>query len=114
MRFFRLQQVENSEIGDSHSSTMSYTAYYLMILRRQLPSEENLLDSTTMRLHGHYIADRMMEFCSAAYHTRKHMKHLGKFTMACAELANWTQAWGPISKAWLLLAEDDFIDHRLY
>ena len=87
-RFWRLQQVQNSGIGDSRSSTLSYMASCLATPRRQLPSEERLLDFTTMRLREHYIADRMMESCSSVFHTKRPMRHLGKFTAVCAELTN--------------------------
>ena len=49
-----------------------------------------------------------MKSCSTAYHTKRHKKHLGKLTTVYAELTNLDLAWGPTSKAWLLLAKVDF------
>ena len=81
MRFLRLQQVQKSGIGDSHSSTMSYTVYCLMILRRQLPLEGKLLDSITKQLHEHYIADRM-----------RHRKHSRSSRRYVRSSPTWTKA----------------------
>ena len=47
-----------------------------------------VLNSITMRLCKYYIACRMMESCFAVFHTKRHMKHSGKFMMICAELTN--------------------------
>ena len=87
-RFWRLQQVQNSEIGDSQSLTSSYKASCSTTPKRQSPSAKRLLDSTTIRLRGHYITDRMMESYSTAFHTKSHRRHPGKLTTVCAELTN--------------------------
>jgi len=55
------------KLGDSHSLTISYMTYCLMILRRQLTLEEKLISSITMRLHRHYIIGHMTESCFACF-----------------------------------------------
>ena len=87
-RLLKPQQVWNLGIGDFHSSTMFYMAYYSMIPRRQLSSEGKCFDSTTMRSCEHYITNHMIESCFAAFHKKRNMKHSGKLTMVCAELTN--------------------------
>jgi len=87
-KFLKPQQVWNLGIGDSHSSTMSYMAYYLMISRRQLPSEEKHLDSTTMCSHEHYIADHMIGSYFATFRTKRHRKLSEKLVRVCVELTN--------------------------
>jgi len=84
----RFWQVSSLKIGDSLTSTSYYMAYCLTTPRRQLPSEGKLLDSITMRSCRYYIADRMIESCSDAFHTKRHMKHSKKLIMVCAELTN--------------------------
>jgi len=87
-RFLRPQQIQNLGIGDSHSSTISYMAYYLMTTGRQLPSEGKLLDSATIRSREHYITDHMMESYSTAFHIKRHIKPSEKLVTVCAELTN--------------------------
>jgi len=74
-RFLRLQHVSNLGIDDSLTLTSSYTAYCLMLLRRQLPSEGKLLDSITMRSCEHCITDHTMESYSDAFHIKRHRRH---------------------------------------
>jgi len=59
-----------------------------MILRRKPPSKGKLLGSITMRSCEYYIDDRMIESCSAVFHTKRHIKHWGKITTVCAKLSN--------------------------
>ena len=59
-----------------------------MTPRSQPPSEKRLLDSTILRLHGYYIADRMMESYFAVFHIKRHIRHSKKLMMVCAELTN--------------------------
>jgi len=59
-----------------------------MTPERQPPSEESLLDSTTMRLREQYITDRMMESYFVIFHTKKHKRYSRKLTVVCAELTN--------------------------
>jgi len=58
-------------------------AHCLIIPRKQLPSEEKLLDSITM-----CIVNRMLESYSDAIHTKRHRRHSKKFTMLCTKLTN--------------------------
>jgi len=88
MRFLRLQQISSLGIGDSLTSTSSYMAYCLVTLKRQLLSEGKLIDSITIRSCKHCIANRMMESCSDAFHTKRHMRHSKKLMMVCTELTN--------------------------
>jgi len=41
-----------------------------------------------MRSHEHYIDDRMMKSCFAAFRTKWHMKHSRNLTTVCVELTN--------------------------
>ena len=92
-RFLRLQQVQNSGIGDFHSLTSSYSAYCQMILKRRLQSKEKLLGSITMRSRE-LIVDRIMGSYSAAFHTKRHKRHSGKLTTACSRLTILDLNWG--------------------
>jgi len=86
--FSRPRQVSNLGIGDFLTSTSSHMAYCLTTPKRQLTSEGKLLNSITMRSCKHCIADRMMEFYSDAFHTKRHMRHSKKLMTAYAELTN--------------------------
>jgi len=63
-----------------------------MTLKRRLPLEGKLLDSTTTRLHEHCITNRMMESSSAAYHIKRRRKHSKRLMMVRAELTNLVQS----------------------
>ena len=93
-KFWRLQQFQNSGIGESRLSTLSYMASYLTTPRRQSPSEERLLGSTTMRLREHYIANHMMKSYFTAFHIKRHRRYSGKLTAVCTELTNLDQSSG--------------------
>jgi len=112
-RSSRLQQVQDPRSGDSNSSTLSYTTYYLMILKRWLQSEGKLLGSTIMWSREHYIADRMIESYSATFHTKRHRRHSGKLVTVRTELTNPDLSLGTDSEDLLLLDEDDFWCYRL-
>jgi len=63
-----------------------------MTLKRLLPLEGKLLDSTTMRSRKHYITDRMIESYFVACHIKRHMRHLERLMTVCAELTNLVQS----------------------
>ena len=78
----------NLEIGDSLILTSSCMGYFLMTLKKQLPSEGKPLDSIIMQLCKHCIADRMIESYSDAFHIRRHKRRSKKLVTVCAELTN--------------------------
>jgi len=86
----------DSGIDDSRSSTVLYGI--LPNDPKEAAAIRRLLDSTTMRLHEHYIIDRMMESYSATFHTKRHMRHSGTLTVVCAELTNRIQARRPLRR----------------
>jgi len=55
-------------------------------IRRKAPN------STTMQSQEYCIADRMMKSSSAAYHIKRHTKHLKKLITVCAELTSLFQS----------------------
>jgi len=87
-RFLRLQQIQNPGIDDSHLLTSSCTTYCLTIPRRQLQSKEKLLDSITNAIIRTLYRRSLMKSYSAAFNTKRHMKHSRKLTMVCAKLTN--------------------------
>ena len=83
------------KLKDWRFSYINFVLYGICLTtpRRQLPSEGKLLDSITMRSCRHYIADRMMESCSDAFHTKRHKNHSKKLMIVCVELTNSDPSW---------------------
>jgi len=73
---------------DSWSLTTLCIAYCLMIPRKRLLFDENLLDSTTMRWWRHYTAVHTMVYFFIVYPARRHEKYLKRLTITYAELIN--------------------------
>jgi len=78
-----------------------------MIPRKQLPSEGKLLDSTTTPSHEHYIADHMMEFYFAAFHTEAQVVLREAHDGMCGAHQSKRKLGYLTAKTWLLLAKND-------